>query len=90
MWRGADPTGFAAAVYVSAEGLRTVVVAREAIGGQARARSMIRKRGMGWSSPGQREVVQPLEDRRPRSLDVGSHVVGSATTSRIVTGDARV
>lgn len=90
MWRGAGPGGFAAAVYASREGLRTVVAEREAIGGQAGASSMIRKRGTGWSSPGQREVVQPLEDRRPRSLDIGSHVIGSAATSRIVTGDARV
>ena len=37
---GAGPAGLAAAVYASSEGLRTVVVEREAIGGQAgRARS---------------------------------------------------
>lgn len=89
MWRGADPAGFAAAVYASFEGLRTVVMAREATGGQARASSMIRERGTSWS-PGQREVVQRVEDPRPRSLDVGSHVVSSAVTSRIVMGDARV
>jgi thioredoxin reductase len=39
---GAGPAGLAAAVYASSEGLRTVVIEREAIGGQAGASSMIR------------------------------------------------
>jgi FAD dependent oxidoreductase len=39
---GADPTGLAAAVYASSEGLRTVVIEHEAIGGQAGTSSMIR------------------------------------------------
>ena len=39
---GAGPAGLAAAVYASSEGLRTVVVEREAIGGQAGTTSMIR------------------------------------------------
>jgi thioredoxin reductase len=39
---GAGPAGLAAAVYASSEGLRTVVVEREAIGGQAGSSSMIR------------------------------------------------
>ena len=39
---GAGPSGLAAAVYASSEGLRTVVVEREAIGGQAGTTSMIR------------------------------------------------
>jgi thioredoxin reductase len=39
---GGGPAGLAAAVYASSEGLRTVVVEREAIGGQAGASSMIR------------------------------------------------
>ena len=39
---GAGPAGLAAAVYASSEGLRAVVVEREAIGGQAGASSMIR------------------------------------------------
>ena len=38
----AGPAGLAAAVYASSEGLRTVVVEREAIGGQAGTSSMIR------------------------------------------------
>jgi thioredoxin reductase (NADPH) len=39
---GAGPAGLAAAVYASSEGLRTIVVEREAIGGQAGTSSMIR------------------------------------------------
>ncbi|HSK91792.1 MAG TPA: FAD-dependent oxidoreductase [Euzebyales bacterium] len=39
---GAGPAGLAAAVYASSEGLRTLVVEREAIGGQAGTSSMIR------------------------------------------------
>src|SRR5450755_4006458 len=39
---GAGPAGLAAAVYASSEGLRTVVVEHEAIGGQAGTSSMIR------------------------------------------------
>jgi thioredoxin reductase (NADPH) len=39
---GAGPAGLAAAVYASSEGLRTVVIERTAIGGQAGTSSMIR------------------------------------------------
>ena len=39
---GAGPAGLAAAVHASSEGLRTVVVEREAIGGQAGTSSIIR------------------------------------------------
>ena len=39
---GAGPAGLAAAVYASSEGLRTVAVEHEAIGGQAGTSSMIR------------------------------------------------
>jgi thioredoxin reductase (NADPH) len=39
---GAGPAGLAAAVYASSEGLKTVVIEREAIGGQAGTSSMIR------------------------------------------------
>ena len=39
---GAGPAGLAAAVDASSEGLRTVVIEREAIGGQAATSSMIR------------------------------------------------
>jgi thioredoxin reductase (NADPH) len=39
---GAGPAGLAAAVYASSEGLRTVVIERESIGGQASSSSKIR------------------------------------------------
>lgn len=39
---GAGPAGLSAAVYASSEGLRTLVVERESIGGQAASSSMIR------------------------------------------------
>jgi len=39
---GAGPSGLAGAVYASSEGLRTVVIERESIGGQAGASSRIR------------------------------------------------
>jgi thioredoxin reductase (NADPH) len=39
---GAGPSGLAAAVYASSEGLRTLVIEREVIGGQAGASSLIR------------------------------------------------
>ncbi|HZI96853.1 MAG TPA: FAD-dependent oxidoreductase [Actinomycetales bacterium] len=39
---GAGPAGLATAVYASSEGLRTLVVERESIGGQAGASSLIR------------------------------------------------
>jgi thioredoxin reductase (NADPH) len=45
---GAGPAGLAAAVYASSEGLRTLVVEREAIGGQAGTSSLIRNY-MGFS-----------------------------------------
>jgi thioredoxin reductase (NADPH) len=39
---GAGPAGLAAAVYASSEGLNTVVIEREAVGGQAGSSSLIR------------------------------------------------
>mgnify|MGYP003511192236 CR=1 FL=1 len=39
---GAGPAGLGAAVYASSEGIRTLVVEREAIGGQAGTSSLIR------------------------------------------------
>ena len=39
---GAGPAGLAAAVYASSEGLRTLVVERESMGGQAGSSSLIR------------------------------------------------
>jgi thioredoxin reductase (NADPH) len=60
---GAGPAGLAAAVYASSEGLETLVVERESIGGQAGASSLIRNypgfaRGVGGSELAQRAYQQ--------------------------------
>jgi len=62
---GAGPAGLAAAVYAASEGLRTLVIEREAIGGQAGASSMIRNylgfhRGIGGGELAQRGWEQAL------------------------------
>ena len=60
---GAGPAGLAAAVYASSEGLRTVVIERESIGGQAGASSKIRnylgfQRGISGADLAQRAYQQ--------------------------------
>ena len=60
---GAGPAGLAAAVYASSEGLRTLVVERESIGGQAGQSSLIRNylgfpRGVTGSELAQRAFQQ--------------------------------
>jgi thioredoxin reductase (NADPH) len=60
---GAGPAGLAAAVYASSEGLRTLVVERESIGGQAGASSLIRNylgfaRGVSGADLAQRAYQQ--------------------------------
>ena len=60
---GAGPAGLAAAVYSSSEGLDTLVIEREAIGGQAGSSSMIRNylgfaRGISGSELAQRAYQQ--------------------------------
>ena len=60
---GAGPAGLAAAVYGASEGLRTVVVEREAIGGQAGSSSLIRNylgfaRGISGAELAQRAFQQ--------------------------------
>jgi thioredoxin reductase (NADPH) len=60
---GAGPAGLAAAVYASSEGLRTLVVEREAVGGQAGTTSRIRNylgfpRGIGGSDLAVRAFAQ--------------------------------
>jgi thioredoxin reductase (NADPH) len=62
---GAGPAGLAAAVYAASEGLRTLVIEREAIGGQAGASSMIRNylgfhRGIGGGELAHRGWEQAL------------------------------
>jgi thioredoxin reductase (NADPH) len=60
---GAGPAGLTAAVYASSEGLRTLVVEREAIGGQAGSSSLIRNylgfsRGVSGAELAQRAYQQ--------------------------------
>jgi thioredoxin reductase (NADPH) len=60
---GAGPGGLAAAVFASSEGMRTLVVERESIGGQAGSSSLIRNylgfsRGIRGSDLGQRGYQQ--------------------------------
>ena len=60
---GAGPAGLSAAVYASSEGLRTLVVEREAIGGQAASSSLIRNylgfsRGVSGAELAQRAYQQ--------------------------------
>ena len=60
---GAGPAGLAAAVYASSEGLRTLVVERETIGGQAGSSSLIRNylgfsRGVSGAELAQRAYQQ--------------------------------
>jgi thioredoxin reductase (NADPH) len=60
---GAGPAGLAAAVYASSEGLRTLVVERESIGGQAGSSSLIRNylgfsRGISGAQLAQRAYQQ--------------------------------
>jgi thioredoxin reductase (NADPH) len=60
---GAGPAGLAAAVYAASEGLRTVVIEREAMGGQAGTSSLIRNylgfpRGVTGSELAQRAYEQ--------------------------------
>ena len=60
---GAGPAGLAAAVYASSEGLRALVVEREAIGGQAGSSSLIRNylgfsRGVSGAELAQRAYQQ--------------------------------
>ncbi len=60
---GAGPGGLAAAVYAASEGLRTLVVEREAIGGQAGSSSLIRNylgfsRGVSGADLAQRAYQQ--------------------------------
>jgi thioredoxin reductase (NADPH) len=60
---GAGPAGLAAAVYAASEGLETLVVEGEAIGGQAGTSSLIRNylgfpRGIGGAELGQRAYQQ--------------------------------
>src|SRR5262249_14369193 len=87
---GAGPAGLTAAVYASSEGLRTLVVEREAIGGQAGSSSRIRNylgfaRGISGAELAQRAYQQAWvfgttfllmrEVKALRTLDGGRHVL---------------
>jgi len=77
---GAGPGGLAAAVYASSEGLRTLVVERESIGGQAGTSSLIRNylgfsRGIRGSELAQRGYQQ--------AWVFGAHFVLMRTVERI-------
>jgi thioredoxin reductase (NADPH) len=97
---GAGPSGLAAAVYASSEGLRTVVIERESIGGQAGASSRIRnylgfQRGITGADLAQRAqqqawvfgttFVQMCEARSIRS-DGDRFYLASSTCSEISAG----
>ncbi|QNN52385.1 FAD-dependent oxidoreductase [Nocardioides mesophilus] len=91
---GGGPAGLAAAVYGSSEGLRTLVVEREAIGGQAGSSSLIRNylgfsRGISGADLAQRGYQQAwvfgtyfLFMREVEHLDVGDGVF-TATISDV-------
>jgi thioredoxin reductase (NADPH) len=83
---GAGPGGLAAAVYASSEGLRTLVVERESIGGQAGTSSLIRNylgfsRGIRGSELAQRGYQQ--------AWVFGAHFVLMRTVEKIEKRDGR-
>ncbi|HEX8645331.1 MAG TPA: FAD-dependent oxidoreductase [Thermoleophilaceae bacterium] len=80
---GAGPGGLAAAVYAASEGLRTLVIERESIGGQAGSSSLIRNylgfsRGVSGAELAQRAYQQ--------AWIFGTRFVLMRTASRIRTG----
>ncbi|MFO7609664.1 MAG: FAD-dependent oxidoreductase [Candidatus Krumholzibacteriia bacterium] len=85
---GAGPAGLAAAVYGASEGLRTVVVEREAIGGQAGTSSLIRNylgfpRGISGTELAQRAYQQAW-------LFGAKYVLARDVVGLEAAGDARV
>jgi thioredoxin reductase (NADPH) len=97
---GAGPAGLAAAVYASSEGLRTLTVERESIGGQAGASSLIRNylgfsRGLSGAELAQRAYQQAwvfgtkfLLMRQLTGLrsEDGRHVLTTADGSELTAG----
>jgi thioredoxin reductase (NADPH) len=85
---GAGPAGLAAAVYAASEGLRTIVIEREVIGGQAGASALIRNylgfpRGITGAELAQRAYQQ--------AWLFGARYVLAREVSRVsARGDARV
>ena len=85
---GAGPAGLAAAVYAASEGLRTLVVEREVIGGQAGASSLIRNylgfpRGISGAELAQRAYQQAW-------LFGAEYVLARAVSSLTARGDERL
>jgi thioredoxin reductase (NADPH) len=85
---GAGPAGLAAAVYAASEGLRTMVVERDVIGGQAGASSLIRNylgfpRGITGADLAQRAYQQAW-------LFGTEYVLARAVSSLTAQGDERL
>jgi thioredoxin reductase (NADPH) len=85
---GGGPCGLAAAVYAASEGLQTVVIEREAIGGQASSSSLIRNflgfpRGITGADLAQRAYQQAW-------LFGAKYVLARAATGLRADGDDRV
>ena len=77
---GAGPAGLAAAVYGASEGLSTVVLEAEAVGGQAGTSSMIRNylgfpRGISGMRLAQRARNQAIAVRQPFLHRLGGHAL---------------
>jgi thioredoxin reductase (NADPH) len=85
---GAGPAGLAAAVYAASEGLRTLVIEREVIGGQAGASSLIRNylgfpRGVTGAELAQRAYQQAW-------LFGAEYVLARAVSRLTAVGDTRL
>lgn len=85
---GAGPAGLAAGVYAASEGLRTIIVEREAIGGQAGASSLIRNylgfpRGISGAELAQRAYQQAW-------LFGAKYVLARGVLSLRANGDRRI
>ncbi len=80
---GAGPAGLAAAVYAASEGLRTVSVEAEAIGGQAGSSSMIRNY-LGF--PRGISGMRLAERARLQAMRFGTQFFTGATATELVLG----
>jgi thioredoxin reductase (NADPH) len=94
---GAGPGGLAAAVYAASEGLRTLVVERESIGGQAGSSSLIRNylgfsRGVSGADLAQRAYQQAwifgtrfvlMRDATSLRTENGEHVLAISDGSEV-------
>ena len=85
---GGGPAGLAAAVYAGSEGLRTALVEREALGGQAGTSSMIRNYlGFPRGISGAELAARALDQAVLFGTDI---VYGSTATALRAEGDRRV